>query len=150
MDEPILLSLGHTLVSSSITSDPDCVPPSHNLHGTWKCACQPIAPERSLPGWAPGSYNRLRVLLICESIMLDISSNTVFEPDESNRIDNDNHAGSAASDAALLDAYSNAVIGVADRVGPLSCASRRAARTRMAAPPAVSAPASSSRLMASC
>ena len=50
--------------------------------------------------------------------MLDISTNAVFDADESNRTDNDNHAGSAASDAAVLDAYSHAVIGVADRVGP--------------------------------
>ena len=50
--------------------------------------------------------------------MLDISTNAVFDADETNRVDNDNHVSNAATDAALLDAYSNAVIGVADRVGP--------------------------------
>ncbi len=50
--------------------------------------------------------------------MLDISTNAVFDADESNRINSDNYSDTAATDAALLDAYSNAVIGVADRVGP--------------------------------
>jgi S1-C subfamily serine protease len=45
--------------------------------------------------------------------MLDVTNTALFEPDEGQP-----HVDSAAQDAALLDAYSHAVIGVADRVGP--------------------------------
>lgn len=45
--------------------------------------------------------------------MLDVSTAIVFDSDEAVQ-----HAGEAAEDAALLDAYSHAVIGVAERVGP--------------------------------
>jgi S1-C subfamily serine protease len=45
--------------------------------------------------------------------MLDITNVAVFDTDEAQ-----SHVASAAQDAALLDAYSHAVIGVADRVGP--------------------------------
>jgi S1-C subfamily serine protease len=45
--------------------------------------------------------------------MLDITNTAVFDTEESQP-----HHDSAAADAALLDAYSHAVTGVADRVGP--------------------------------
>ena len=45
--------------------------------------------------------------------MLDITNVSVFDTDEVQP-----HADAAAQDAALLDAYSHAVTGVADRVGP--------------------------------
>jgi S1-C subfamily serine protease len=45
--------------------------------------------------------------------MLDVTNTSVFDTDVSQP-----HVESAAQDAALLDAYSHAVIGVADRVGP--------------------------------
>ncbi|MFN3349170.1 S1C family serine protease [Pseudorhodoplanes sp.] len=45
--------------------------------------------------------------------MLDVTNMAAFDADEAQP-----HADNAATDAALLDAYSNAVIGVADRVGP--------------------------------
>jgi S1-C subfamily serine protease len=45
--------------------------------------------------------------------MLDITNAAVFDTDEVQP-----HVDNAAQDAALLDAYSHAVIGVADRVGP--------------------------------
>ena len=46
--------------------------------------------------------------------MLDVSTAHIFEPEDSGA----DSAASAATDAAILDAYSHAVIGVADRVGP--------------------------------
>ena len=45
--------------------------------------------------------------------MLDVTNTSAFETDEAQP-----HVDGAAQDAALLDAYSHAVIGVADRVGP--------------------------------
>ena len=45
--------------------------------------------------------------------MLDVTNTALFDSDEAQT-----HVDSAAQDAALLDAYSHAVIGVADRVGP--------------------------------
>jgi S1-C subfamily serine protease len=45
--------------------------------------------------------------------MLDVTPMSVFDADEAQP-----HIDSAAQDAALLDAYSHAVTGVADRVGP--------------------------------
>ena len=45
--------------------------------------------------------------------MLDVTNTSVFDTDEVQP-----HVDRAAHDAALLDAYSHAVIGVADRVGP--------------------------------
>ena len=46
--------------------------------------------------------------------MLDVSTAHIFEPEDSGA----DSAASAATYAAILDAYSHAVIGVADRVGP--------------------------------
>lgn len=45
--------------------------------------------------------------------MLDVTPMSVFDTDEAQP-----HVDNTAQDAALLDAYSHAVIGVADRVGP--------------------------------